>query len=115
MYARLLGLLLLVLGAGCSLSPSPPDPGAGPLVWVAKLYVGGQQCTAQRFQPPGPDDELEGAGVAVYETAVVPQGTCAACVVCPSYAARHYAQIRESNTGRAAEIGFEAAEAPDKD
>ena len=115
MLLRRSSLLLAVLFAGCSFSEPPPDPGSGSLVWVAKSYVGGQQCTTGRFDPPGPEEELEASGVAVYTAAVVPQVVCTACVVCPSYAAVHYAQIRTSNVAHAETLGFERTEAPAED
>ena len=75
-------------------------------IWVAQFYSGGIQCdTSSYYQPPDVTEILEDEGVTVFETQVEGYAVCAACG-CPSYAAMHYALIKEVDLEKAVELGF---------
>lgn len=75
-------------------------------VWVGKTFVGGQQCVHEQYTPPDTKAILNAAGIEVYDTAVQQQAVCLGCLVCPSYAATHYALIAKSRLPAAEALGF---------
>lgn len=83
-------------------------------VWVGKTFVAGQQCVPAQFTPPDTKAILNGAGIEVFDTAVEQQGVCLACIVCPSYAATHYALIAKSQLAAAQALGFLPNTPPEK-
>lgn len=106
---------LLFRTAGCQIidGGSRVDDGYGDLVWVAQDFTGGQQCNPDAtFDPPDTEEDLKDADVGVFETAIEHNAVCEACIVCPSYSATHFAQIRESNLERAGELGYEESDGP---
>jgi len=120
MTRRLLFLgLMLFIGVffgttGCQIidGGSRVDDGYGDLIWVAQEFTGGQQCNPHvSFDPPDTEQQLEDAGVGVFETVVEMHAVCEACF-CPSYSATHYAQIRTSNLEGAQDLGYEESDGP---
>jgi hypothetical protein len=84
----------------------------GERVWVVKFISGGRQCDPHdRYTPPDTKRLLQKHGIIVYGTWVEHMPVCAACG-CPSYAAKHYAVIRERDVQKARELGFEQTEPP---
>lgn len=77
------------------------------LVWVAKTFEGGKQCNpGATYTPPDVKRLLKKAGIMVHDTRVKHYGVCAACEVCPAYAAVHYALIGQGNLEAAQQLGF---------
>ena len=76
-------------------------------LWVAKDFVGGKQCEpTSKYDPPDVERLLEKAGIHVYQTRVEPLIVCMACLICPDYAATHYARIQQNKAGVAQQLGF---------
>jgi len=88
------------------------DAGSGALVWMAIVQSGGQQCPFVAFDPVDAVALAEDAGIDVFAAAIEEMAVCLACH-CPSYAATHYIQIRESDADEARELGFTSANEPD--
>lgn len=112
-FFRATGALLLAgVLAACATVGQDAPPEGGSLVWVAKQYTLGKQCSDTTYSAPTPSRELGEAGVEVVDEHVEPMMTCAACDVCPAYAARHFAQIRASGVEKARAAGFERSDPP---
>lgn len=110
-------VVLVVLFAGCELLPvlkADRTEGADPeaTVWVVQDVVGGKQCAAPSFTPPDLEAQLEEAGVTVVREVVQPMVTCAACEICPAYAAQHFYEIDAGDLTEAEALGFEESEGP---
>lgn len=108
----------LVLLLGCpSLEGYDPAVESGDpteeTTWVARNFVGGAQCDPEDdYTPPDVGELLREAGVAVYRTQIVHHPVCAACIVCPSYAAAHFALIPVKKLPAAERLGFQETASP---
>lgn len=101
---------ILLLGA-CSMPARSGETAPDGLVWVARTYSLGQQCTGEQVSAPSPAQALAEAGVRVRAEHIEPMMVCAACT-CPAYAAVHYARIAAGDVAAAQAAGFEPSEAP---
>lgn len=115
-YVILLFAALLAI-VSCDLLSDPGResgyPGDENVAWVEQIFSGGQQCVKNDgYTPPDTKKLLRSRGIAVFDTGKEYLGTCAACIVCPTYAAIHYALIHIDNVDQAAKIGFELSEGP---
>ncbi|MFZ2325030.1 MAG: hypothetical protein WAV89_15215 [Ignavibacteriaceae bacterium] len=98
-------LFVLVAFYGCT-EDNGVDSTEIQKVWVSQFYSGGIQCDASSsYQPPNVTNILGDAKIAVFETKIEMYAVCAACG-CPSYAAMHYALIKETDLQKATELGF---------
>lgn len=117
-YLLLAGLIVLT---GCpSLDGYDPvadeRPPAKELVWVAKDFIGGAQCDPKNtYSPPDVERLLRRAGVPVFETEVEHYGVCGACLICPAYAAAHFALIPQDKRPTAQQLGFAEKQPPGYD
>ena len=86
------------------------------LVWISILYSGGHQCDPDdTYVPPDIERVLSNSDIAVFDTEIEPYMVCAACWVCPKYAAMHYALIARDNLEKAQQLGFGEKNPPQRD
>ncbi|NNE47820.1 MAG: hypothetical protein HKN37_14290 [Rhodothermales bacterium] len=79
-----------------------------PAVWVVRYFSGGRQCDPESsYDPPDVVRLLQDAGAVVLDLAIEPSVVCFACYICPAWAARYAALVREQDLGIALAAGFE--------
>ena len=79
----------------------------GQLVWLAKTYSGGRQCSPhEEYTPPDVERVLEAEDIRVFDVEIQRLAICRACY-CPEYAAIHYVLIPENKSSEALELGFD--------
>lgn len=111
---RAAGLAIAVLAA-CLPRASEgdaPQPAGTETAWVARQYVGPQQCDPAPKPDPTPDRILAGAGIPVHGLrADVPAVTCDGCG-CPTLTGTYYLAVARADVDRARALGFERREPP---
>ena len=113
-------LIACLLFAGCELlTPITGTPGReaaadqpDEVVWVVQNVVGGKQCVTQSFDPPDLEAVLKNGGVTVVREVIQPMPTCAACEICPLYAAQHFYEIDAADLAAAEALGFDEHDPP---
>lgn len=112
---RAAGLALIAALAACLPRASEgdaPQPAGTATVWVARRYVGPQQCDPAPKPEPTPDRILAAAGIPVHGLrADVPAVTCDGCG-CPTLTGTYYLAVARADVDRALALGFERREPP---
>jgi hypothetical protein len=108
----IISLLISLVLIGCLDTAIGPVAKESTLVWVGHTYVGGRQCTNDNYRPPNTKHLLNAAGIAVAEIAIEHHPVCAACFICPEYAATHYALILKHQQSEAEALGYYTVDPP---